>query len=338
MTTITFRGLRTASLFQHHASPYAHTALFRPASSLRFASTSATTTTTSPPSQKGSKVNGPISTLPAPLTIPAQLPGQSYFPSYLFSLGKAYIGFYKTGVKNIYYNFQAARPIQTLVDKKYNFSLSSAVSANALTRSELQLLVRNWHDMKRVPAFALVLIICGEFTPLVVIALTGIVPWTCRIPKQIDADRRKLEARRSISFRNLTAPPPERRGVELLERMQLLHISWSLGLSSKAWDWLGSQYPGLPNFILRKRVQNRIEYLEMDDRLIVQGGGVGDMEIEEVRMALVERGVNVLGRGDKELKGDLSAWLKSAEKVPVEKLLLTRYEFSTICIGEANVR
>ena len=192
--------------------------------------------------------------------------------------------------------------------------------------------------MKRVPAFALVLIICGEFTPLVVIALTGIVPWTCRIPKQIDADRRKLEARRSISFRNLTAPPPERRGVELLERMQLLHISWSLGLSSKAWDWLGSQYPGLPNFILRKRVQNRIEYLEMDDRLIVQGGGVGDMEIEEVRMALVERGVNVLGRGDKELKGDLSAWLKSAEKVPVEKLLLTRYEFSTICIGEANVR
>ena len=194
MTTITFRGLRTASLFQHHASPHAHTVLFRPASSLRFASTSATTTTTSPPSQNGSKVNGPISTLPAPLTIPTQLPGQSYFPSYLFSLGKAYIGFYKTGVKNIYYNFQAARPIQTLIDKKYNFSLSSAVSANALTRSELQLLVRNWHDMKRVPAFALVLIICGEFTPLVVIALTGIVPWTCRIPKQIDSDRRKLEA------------------------------------------------------------------------------------------------------------------------------------------------
>ena len=73
-------------------------------------------------------------------------------------------------------------------------------------------------------------------------------------------------------------------------------------MSSKAWDWLGGQYPGLPNFILRKRVQKRIEYLEMDDRLIVQGGGVGDMGIEEVRMALVERGVNVLGRGDKEFK------------------------------------
>jgi hypothetical protein len=242
----------------------------------------------------------------------------------LFSLGKAYIGFYKTGVKNIYYNFQAARPIQTLVDNKYKFSLSAAVAANALTRSELQLLVRNWHDMKRVPAFALVLIICGEFTPLVVIALTGIVPWTCRIPKQIDSDRRTLEDRRSISFRNLTVPPPEGKGVEGLERMQLLHISWSLGLSGKAWDWLGGQYPGLPNFILRKRVQKRIEYLEMDDRLIVQGGGVGDMEIEEVRMALVERGVNVIGRGDKELKGDLNAWLKSAEKVPVERLLLTR--------------
>jgi hypothetical protein len=57
---------------------------------------------------------------------------------------------------------------------------------------------------------------------------------------------------------------------------------------------------------------------------MVQGGGVGDMEIEEVRMALVERGVDVVGKGDKELRGHLNAWLKSTEMVPVERLILTR--------------
>jgi len=109
-----------------------------------------------------------------------------------------------------------------------------------------------------------------------------------------------------------------------MEKMQLVHISWSLGLSSSVWDWLGGQYPGLPSFLLKGKVKRRVEYLELDDGLIVKDGGVREMEIEEVRMALVDRGVDVLGRGGKELRGDLNAWLKSREKVPVERLLLTR--------------
>ncbi len=107
--------------------------------------------------------------------------------------------------------------------------------------------------------------------------------------------------------------------------MQLLHISWSLGLSSSAWDYLGGQLPGLPTSILSRKVQRSVRYLEMDDGLISKSGGVKDMDVEEVRMALVERGVDVLGREDKALRGDLNAWLKSREKVSVEKLLLTRY-------------
>lgn len=172
--------------------------------------------------------------------------------------------------------------------------------------------------------FGLVLLVCGEFTPLVVIMLTSIVPWTCRIPKQIMSDREKLEVRRRISFRNLTAKLPEEKGTEGLNRMQLLHISWSLGLSSSTWDYLGGQLPGLPTEILRSKVQKRVRYLEMDDSLIYKYGGVKDMDVEEVRMALVERGVDVLGREEKALRGDLNAWLKSREKVSVERLLLTR--------------
>jgi len=181
--------------------------------------------------------------------------------------------------------------------------------------------------MKRVPIFAIVFMICGEFTPLVVVALSNVVPWTCRIPKQVESDRRKLEKRRGVSFRNLTAEPPSDsnvKGAHGLERMQLLHISWSLGLSSSVWDYLGGKLPGLPSFILRRRVQRRLEYLELDDRLIKKDGGVGEMEEEEVRMALVERGVDVLEKEEGQLKADLNAWLKSEELVARERLLLTR--------------
>ncbi|TVY49263.1 hypothetical protein LOCC1_G000827, partial [Lachnellula occidentalis] len=250
-------------------------------------------------------------------------PSTSTIKHYI-ALGKAYATFYKTGAKAIYTNFRASQGIQDLVDTKHDSSIPTAVSANALTRSEFQLLYRNWHDIKRVPIFGLVFIICGEFTPLVVIALSSVVPWTCRIPRQIEADRKKLETRRGISFRNLIVEPPTEKGVGALERMQVLHISWSLGLSSSAWDWLGGQYPGLPTWVLRRKVASSVEYLELDDKLLGDPKRVDELEVEEVRMALVERGVDVLGKSSESLRADLIAWLKSRESAPVEKLLLTR--------------
>lgn len=181
--------------------------------------------------------------------------------------------------------------------------------------------------MKRVPVFALVFAVCGEFTPLVVVFLSSVVPWTCRIPKQVNGDRRKLEERRRVSFRNLTVPPLEGKegGVKALVRMQLLHVSWSLGLSSSAWDWLGGRLPGLPTFLLRRKVARRVDYLDMDDSLIGVGGGVEKMQDDECRMACVERGIDVLGRKDEDLRRDLEAWLQSRGKFSIEHLLLTRY-------------
>lgn len=179
--------------------------------------------------------------------------------------------------------------------------------------------------MKRVPIFALVFLICGEFTPLVVIAISNVVPWTCRIPRQVDADRKKVEERRAISFRNLTMNlPPVGTGVQDLKRMQLLHINWSLGLSSSMWDYIGGRLPGLPNAILRRKVARRVEYLELDDLLIKSDGGVKPMFEEELRMACVERGIDVMGRDVHMLQMHLNAWLRSREKVGVETLLLTR--------------
>jgi hypothetical protein len=327
MTTLALRHLRTASRFQC-IPPQPPSVVktqflsFQTAlPTLRFASTTSNVPAKTP---RTHPVNGPSTTLPAPVNVPERAEGQSLFPSYALALGKAYLGFYKTGIKNIYTNFKLSRDIQHNIDAQHASSFSAAVASASITRSDLQLLVRNWHDIKRVPIFALVLMICGEFTPVVVIALSGVVPWTCRIPKQIESDRRKLEKRRSISFRELATEPPTQAGVENLGRAQLLHINRSLGLSSGLWDWIG----GLPTGLLRRKVGRRVEYLELDDDLIRKAGGVYDMASEEVKMALVERGVDVLGKGDALLKANLNAWLLSREKAPAEKLLLTRYENS----------
>ncbi|PQE32317.1 Letm1 protein [Rutstroemia sp. NJR-2017a WRK4] len=324
MATITMRSMRSSSsIFHTPSSAFKPQLQYLPLLTPRYQSSS--TTITEAPSASASKVNGPSSTLPATLSLPVREPNQPFFFKYAISLGKAYAAFYKTGVKNIYHNFIASQPLQELVDTKHKGSISAAVKAGDLSRSDFQLLVRNWHDVKRIPAFALVFIICGEFTPLVVVALSSVVPWTCRIPKQIDGDRKKLEERRKISFRNLTMPPPDNGvGVEGLERMQLLHISWSLGLRSSMWDWLGGQLPGLPNFMLRRKLRKRLKYLELDDELIRREGGVTGMDDEEIKMACVERGIDVVGRDMGDLKTDLKRWLRSVEKVDRERLFLTR--------------
>ncbi|CAG8950910.1 hypothetical protein HYFRA_00003127 [Hymenoscyphus fraxineus] len=329
MTTLLHRGpLRAASIFQRASppttirlsfSPSTPIAIRRPPPLHLYASTSPST----PEKAPKDTVNPPSSTRPASIETPLR---KSYtsLPQYLFALGKTYATFYKTGVKNIYHNFRAAGALEDRTTSHQ--SIAKAITTGAFTRADYQLVVRSWHDLKRVPLFGLLFIVCGEFTPLIVVAVSSIVPWTCRIPRQIAADRQALETRRGISFRNLTSSPPSS-AQPVLNRQQLLHISWSLGLSSKIWDYVNpGTLPGPPDFILKSRVRKRVQYLEWDDKLLSEAGKeIKKLENEEVKMALVERGVDVLQRGDEELMASLEAWLKSRGKGrSVEGLLLTR--------------
>ena len=111
-----------------------------------------------------------------------------------------------------------------------------------------------------------------------------------------------------------------------LLREQLLHVSWSLGLSSRIWDWIfPGQLPGLPTEILRRKVRARVEYLDIDDELIYQAGGVEHMSGEEARLACVERGIKVLGRSEEDLRRHLKMWIYKREDVRAEYLLCTKW-------------
>ncbi|CAG8972626.1 hypothetical protein HYALB_00005395 [Hymenoscyphus albidus] len=338
MTTLLHRGpLRAASLFQRASPPTTIRLSFSPSTPITIRRPPplhlyASTAPSIPEKVRKDTINPPASTRPAPIETPLR---KSYtsLPKYLFALGKTYATFYKTGtyatfyktgVKSIYHNFRAAQALEDRIVSHQ--SHANAVAAGALTRADYQLVLRSWHDLKRVPLFGLLFIVCGEFTPLIVVAVSSIVPWTCRIPRQIAADRQTLETRRGISFRNLTSSPPSA-AQPVLNRQQLLHISWSLGLSSKIWDYVNpGTLPGPPDFILKSRVRERVRYLELDDKLLSEAGKeIKKLENDEVKMALVERGIDILQRGDEELMASLEAWLKSRGKGrSVESLLLTR--------------
>ncbi|MCJ1475139.1 hypothetical protein MMC13_003799 [Lambiella insularis] len=269
------------------------------------------------------RINPPSSTLPPPLVLPVRSTSQSA-PAYYYSLGRAYLSFYKTGAKAVYNNWQTAR---TLISRlPTNTTPGDAVSKGLLSRGEWQLIRRSTQDIKKVPLFALVFMICGEFTPLVVFFLSGVVPRTCKIPKQVQKDRQKAELRRLNSFRDGTVtsvdiPGTNGRAFDHLESRQLAHIGRTLGLYPTFLDRLGVGYP---TALLQRKFQRWNDYIILDDVAIERNGGVPLMELEEIRIASEERGLDVLGKNDGQLKSTLMGWIEARKREPVAKLLLTR--------------
>ncbi|KAK4032271.1 hypothetical protein C8A01DRAFT_41287, partial [Parachaetomium inaequale] len=130
----------------------------------------ATTTNALPPSA----ANPPPTTRPPPLNLPVRAPNSPRPPflspanfSHLLATGVAYLKFYKTGLKHIITN------TRLLYSKRPDIL---AARPHPSTRAYLHLRLRWQHDVRRLPLFALILLVCGEFTPLVVLALPGAVP------------------------------------------------------------------------------------------------------------------------------------------------------------------
>lgn len=147
------------------------------------------------------------STRPAVLEVPEPLNPDDFAGNvpiqeqakYYFRLGKSYLSFYKTGMKNIYSNYKEYREIkQRLGPLPINDAVKYGGQGGrpSITRREYQLYLRTRYDLTKLVPFGLVFLICGEFTPLVVLALgSAVVPYTCRIPKQIHADQAKQTKR-----------------------------------------------------------------------------------------------------------------------------------------------
>jgi len=244
--------------------------------------------------------NPPATTRPPPLELPTRKPDTSTF-SHLLATAKAYVAFYKTGLKNIYTN---TRLLWAIKPGRRPHS-STIPPVLALTRAHLLLQTRWRHDARRVPLFALMLLICGEFTPFVVLAVPRIAPLTCRIPAQVDRIRKDAEARRHRSaeaFRGRADLDPSK---EIPYNLVVGHLARSLGVVSSLWDRIG----WVPGSIAGRNSARRLRFLAIDDSLLAQAGGVPALESEEVTLACVDRGIDTLGRKDGELRDVLARWM-----------------------------
>jgi hypothetical protein len=240
-------------------------------------------------------------------------------------MGRAYYTFYKTGLKNVYHNYRASLPIRRSLGLPVYLPTSpppapstgpkgtsgavfdTAVETLNISRADLQLVRRAAYDVRRMIPFTLILIVCGELTPLVVLALgNAVTPFTCRVPKQVDKERMEREKLKRLAFEavqgglgSATPIPPgseeemtwladnfaNAEFVATASAEQVLRACAVFGLT-KSHDRPAFLVP----LIYRPRLERWAEYLALDDRLIARGGGVKAMNAEEVRTAVEERG------------------------------------------------
>ena len=153
--------------------------------------------------------------------------------------------------------------------------------------------------------------------------MTGIVPRTIWIPKQVEAARKEAEERRKMAVE--TSPIQGRLALptQVIDAMlpkprdQLYKfIAQSYGLYPAWWDkYIPSLIPG---WLVKRRVRQRIAEIEADDFAIARDGGVGRMDGEEVVRACEERGIDVLGRKHSELREELEKQLELRDPIKLE--------------------
>lgn len=245
----------------------------------------------------------------------------------MFFTGRAYLQFYKAGLKNVYHNYKASLGLRTAVGlPRYlptslppprgrhgpsSAALVSQLESLKISRADLQLMRRSAHDIRRMIPFALVVLIFGEFTPIAVIAFgNAVTPLACRLPKQNEATREKRfklkrQALQATQADLGSATPITSGSNEEMEWLAQNFGSRELAASSKsassaqmvlrgcaAFGLVKSlrRAPWLVPLVYRPRLIRHVEYLELDDKMLLRGGGVEALNAEEVRIAVEERG------------------------------------------------
>lgn len=270
------------------------------------------------------------STRPADLHIPdypTSADGRSLdfqtMGSYYYRLGRAYLSFYKTGLKNVWHNYKGAREIRLRIKRNTGGlkqkHIYQAVQDQVLSRRDYQLLLRSNHDITKLAPFMLIFAVCGEFTPIVV-PLFGarVVPGTCILPKQAKAMEARITSFMTETYATRKEMDPKERqrlgiddGTEfpmtpeifrVVSRRQHERSVSSKQIMATAYAHEISSFkrplPLLGNFLAQtfyySRLRKRAFELHIDDILLLREGGVKGLlsydSFAEVRRALLARG------------------------------------------------
>ncbi|KAF7590790.1 hypothetical protein BBP40_002358 [Aspergillus hancockii] len=328
----------------HASSSKTHS---RPPSSAQPTTSRVPSATSTATSSLANDVNPPPSTLPADLNLPDPVSSSATTADNLkryVAMGRAYLSFYKTGLKNVYHNYRASLPIRRSLSLtpylpvspppapskcKKSLAFRKAIESAQLSRSSFQLVRRAAYDVRRMIPFALILIVCGEMTPLAVLALgNAVTPFTCRVPRQIEKDRvQRTTRKRAAMAAHQTATggsvtPLAAGSDQELDLLVNMYANPEWIASASAEDILRAcavlnlvkthtRPSGLVS-VYRARLSRHAEYLHLDDGLIRRCGGVQAMNGVEIRIAVEERGgVGVAeGKGGWDAERDERRWLE----------------------------
>ena len=241
--------------------------------------------------------------------------------NHLFQLGKAFLGFYKTGLKNVWSNYKEYQELRQRLGGRDVHDLVRDGDTPKISRREFQLYLRTRHDLKTLVPFALVFAVCGELTPLVIPALgTAVVPYTCRIPKQVHKDLQKTVSR---------IEDIERIGKDGMGSISLgmayIHGLDPFGLCLRNTPILGAL---LWRLRTGPKLRQRIDDLVCDAKLIMNEGGADRLDPAELVQFCVE--VGKLGA----IKRLLDRHAQGAQShVPLAEVESTRKELQVFLDG-----
>ncbi|KAK0721474.1 hypothetical protein B0T21DRAFT_265583, partial [Apiosordaria backusii] len=255
--------------------------------------------------------NPPPTTRAPPFTIPPSDPSLS-LPRNLLNKGKSVLTFYKTGLKSILLNRRLhSTPLDSLPDDL------QPLKPYPDTRGALLLHSRLRHDLGRLIPLSLILLICAEMTPVVILWAPNLklTPLTCRMPREVEAIRQRDKQLR-IEAREQYHHQQQQQQQQQEQQQQEQHPPSEEGEVYTLSEVLraGHKPRFLPSFLypfsLRKnKLDRKLAWILADDAMLHQGGGQKELVFEEVKLAAEERGIDVLGREEEELRGLLGKWL-----------------------------
>ncbi|KAK4179366.1 hypothetical protein QBC36DRAFT_160210, partial [Triangularia setosa] len=244
--------------------------------------------------------NPPPTTRPPPFSIPPSDPSLS-LPRNLLNKGKSILTFYKTGLKSILINRRLhSTPLSSLPEDL------KPLKPYPDTRAALLLASRLKHDLGRLIPLSLIILICAEMTPVVILWAPNLklTPLTCRMPREVEAIRqrdREMKKEAKLNHQQQQQRKTNRQSDEgdLATVGELLRVGKPRFVPSFL-------YP----FAFRKaKADKKLAWILADDAMLQQGGGQKELVFEEVKLAAEERGIDVLGRDEEELRGVLQRWL-----------------------------
>jgi hypothetical protein len=240
--------------------------------------------------------------------------------------------FYKQGISNVRETARFAKTLRKKAEETPDRDMSEV-----LTRAEWQIVRRSKNDVRRLPVFGVLALVLGEWMALFAIFLTPVIPEACRIPKQVERKKRKLEERRSKNMMHIMkrmrrlvrkeVPPMKPRPMHLpkdgsmdqtpkniaLARIQAASVH-NLTIGELCFFAARHDcYPRIftwtpfipPKWLLQRNIRRKFAYTSKDDELIERDGGWAALSKLELERACEERAFDVVDKTEEDMRKSL---------------------------------